>query len=127
MLLAILLALFHPAQNTTTIAVNDTSVPYVYHTYVRGRFDSFGYGGQMRFRITNGFVNGTYRPDTGGGLAVVSGGTQGSRIWFDIATLGGLHINGTMEADGTIKGLGSSTSSSKQWVFTATPLPSPAP
>jgi hypothetical protein len=126
MLLAILLALFHPAQ-ITTIAVNDTSVPYVYHTYVRGRYDAFGYGGQMRFTITNGFVTGTYRPDTGGGLATVHGGTQGSRIWFDIATLGGLHINGTMEADGTIKGLGSSTSSSKQWVFTATPLPSPSP
>jgi hypothetical protein len=126
MLFAILLALIHPAP-VTTIAVDNTSAPLVYHTYVRARFQSFGYGGQMRITITNGFVNGTYRPDTGGTLTTVHGGTQGSNIWLDIATLGGLRINGTMAADGSIKGMGSSRTSSTAWVFTATPLPSPAP
>lgn len=126
MLLAILLALIHPAPDTV-IALDNTSVPYVYHTYVRGRFDSFGYSGEMRFTIANGFVTGTYRPDTGGTITTVHGGTEASRIWFDIATLGGLHINATMEADGTIKGMGSSTADGKQWVFTATPLQSPSP
>ncbi len=126
MLFAMLLALIHSA-SLPTVAVDDASTPYAYHTYVRGRFDSFGYGGELRFTISNGFVVGTYRPDTGGGVAPVRGGSKGSSIWFDIDTLGGLHINATMEADGSIKGMGASRTGSKQWVFTATPLQSPSP
>jgi hypothetical protein len=122
MLLAMLLALIHPAI-VQTVAVDDaTAQPYAYQTYIRGRFDSFGYAGELRFTISNGYVIGTYRPDTGGTLTTVRGGSKGSDIWFDIATLGGLHINATMEADGTMKGMGSSTASPRQWVFTATPL-----
>jgi hypothetical protein len=123
MLLAILLALIHPAV-ITTVAVDDAGVPHAYHTYIRGRFDSFGYGGELRFMITNGYVTGTYRPDTGGTVTTVHGGRKGSQIWFDIATLGNLHINATLESNGAIKGMGSSTTGGKQWVFTATPLPS---
>jgi hypothetical protein len=126
MLLALLLALIHPAI-VQTVAVDDASPPpYVYHTYIRGRFQSFGYAGELRFTISNGYVTGTYRPDTGGTLTTVHGGSQGSRIWFDIATLGGVHINATMDASGEIKGMGSSTTGGQQWVFTATPLP-PSP
>jgi hypothetical protein len=126
MLLALLLALIHPAI-VQTVAIDDASLPYAYHTYIRGRFDSFGYSGELRFAIANGYVTGTYRPDTGGTITTVHGGSQGSRIWLDIATLGGVHINATMESNGAIKGMGSSTTGGKQWVFTATPLPSPSP
>ena len=126
MLLALLLALIHPAA-VQTVAVDNASPPYAYHMYVRGRFDAFGYGGELRFTITNGYVTGTYRPDTGGTLTTVHGGSQGSHIWFDIATLGGLHIDGTMQSNGAIKGMGSSTAGGKQWVFTATPLPVQSP
>jgi len=125
MLLALLLALIHPAPYTT-IAQN-TSLPYAYHTYLRGRFQSFGYGGEMRFTVQNGFVTGTYRPDTGGRITTVHGGVNGSRIWFDIATLGDVRINATREPDGTMQGMGSSRNGGTQWVFTATPLPSPSP
>jgi hypothetical protein len=125
MLLAILLALYHPAL-APMIAVDDASLPQTYHTYIRGRFDSFGYAGELRFTITNGYVTGTYRPETGGTVMPVHGGSKGTTIWFDIATLGGLHINATMGSDGAIKGMGSSTTGGKQWVFTATPLP-PSP
>ena len=120
MLLALLLAIIHPAP-ITTVAVENTTAPLVFHTYVRGRFQSFGYGGEMRITITDGFVNGSYRPDTGGTRTTVHGGTQGSNIWLDIATLGGLRINGTMDANGTIRGMGSSRTGGEQWVFTATP------
>ena len=117
-----LLALIHPAI-VQTVAVDSASAPYAYHTYIRGRFDSFGYAGELRFTISNGYVTGTYRAETGGTVTPVHGGSQGSQIWFDIATLGGVHINATMQSNGTIKGMGSSTADGKQWVFTATPLP----
>jgi hypothetical protein len=124
MLLAMLLALIHPAI-VQTVAVDDTSATqHVYQTYLRGRFQSFGYSGVLRFRIQDGFVNGTYRPDTGGTLTQVHGGVKGSNIWFDIATLGGMHVNATMQADGSIRGMGSSRTGGGQWVFTATPLSS---
>ncbi len=123
MLFALLLTLIHPAI-VQTVAVEDASLPYAYHTYIRGRFDSFGFAGELRFTISNGYVTGTYRPETGGTLTQVHGGSKGTNIWFDIATLGGVHINATMEASGAIKGMGSSTADGKQWVFTATPLPS---
>jgi hypothetical protein len=128
MLLAMLLTLIHPASVTTVAldATSATSGPYVYTTYVRGRFDAWGYSGIMRFTITNGFVTGTYRPDTGGSTTTVHGGVDGSRIWFDIATLGGLHINGTRDPSGAIRGMGSSRTGGKQWVFTAT-LQTPSP
>ncbi|HUA09656.1 MAG TPA: hypothetical protein VMA98_10300 [Candidatus Acidoferrales bacterium] len=101
----------------------------LYHTYIRPRFESFGYGAEMRLTIDDGgYVNGTYRTDTGGHLSSVHGGTKGSHIWFDIATLGGIHIEGTMKGDGSIQGLGSSLGAGgKQWVFTATPEVSPSP
>jgi hypothetical protein len=122
MLFALLLMLIHPA-SVTTVAVDDASLPQVYHTYIRGRFESFGYAGELRFTITNGYVVGTYRPETGGTPTTVHGGSKGSQIWFDIATLGNVHIDATMERNGEIKGMGSSTAGGKQWVFTATPLP----
>lgn len=123
MLFALLLSLIHPAP-ITTVAVENNAVaqPYAYHMYVRGRFESFGYGGELRFTISNGYVTGTYRPDTGGTVTTVHGGNQGSHFWFDIGTLGGLHVDGTLQSNGSIKGMGSSTTGGKQWVFTATPL-----
>ena len=100
----------------------------VYHTYIRPRFESFGYSAEMRLTIDDqGNVNGTYRTDTGGHLTSVHGSAKGSQIWFDLATLGGVHIEGTIRGDGSIQGYGSQLGpSSKQWVFTATPA-SPSP
>ncbi|MGA8839092.1 MAG: hypothetical protein WBG27_06435 [Candidatus Aquilonibacter sp.] len=128
MLLALLLALVHPTLTTAVAQAPPAPTLQVYRTYIRPRFESFGYAGELRITITNGYVNGTYRPDTGGTLVPVHGGSQGSDIWFDIATLGRVHIQGTIKGDGTITGYGlPSGPSGKQYVFTAKPEASPAP
>ena len=126
MLLALLLALVHPVL-TSTIA-QAAPAPLAYRTYIRSRFESFGYAGEMRITISNGYVNGTYQPDTGGTLTPVHGGSQGSDIWLDIATLGRIHIQGKVKSDGTITGYGTSSGlSGAQYVFTAKPEASPSP
>jgi hypothetical protein len=128
MLLALLLALVHPALASTIAQVPPAPPPQVYRTYIRPRFESFGYAGEMRITISNGYVNGTYRPDTGGTLTPVRGGSQGSDIWLDIATLGRIHIQGKIKSDGTITGYGApSGPSGKQYVFTAKPESTPPP
>jgi len=127
MLLALLLAVVHPAIAGAVAQATPPPV-LVYRTYIRPRFESFGYAGELRITIVNGYVNGTYRPDTGGSLTSVRGGSQGSDIWLDIATLGRIHIQGTLKSDGTISGVGVPLgSSTKQYVFTATPESSPSP
>lgn len=128
MLLALLLALVHPALTSTVAQAAPAPAVQVYRTYIRPRFESFGYAGEMRITIVNGYVNGTYRPDTGGTLTSVRGGSQGSDIWLDIATLGRVHIQGKIKSDGTITGYGApSGPSGKQYVFTAKPEASPPP
>ncbi|HTX55592.1 MAG TPA: hypothetical protein VMD47_00675 [Candidatus Acidoferrales bacterium] len=126
MLLAMLLVLTHAAAPK---AVADTTPArhFVYHTYLRERFQSFGVAGELRFTIANGYVNGTYRPDTGGGVYPVRGGEQGDHIWFDISRLN-VHVEGTMHADGTIAAMGTPLGQgAQQYVFTASPLPSASP
>ncbi len=128
MLLALLLALVHPSLTSAVAQATPTPTTLTYRTYIRPRFESFGYAGEMRITIVDGYVNGTYRPDTGGTLTPVRGGSQGSDIWFDIATLGGVHIQGTVKGDGTITGVGAPAGpSGKQYVFTAKPEASPSP
>ena len=128
MLLALLLALVHPSLTTTVAQTSPAPPLQVYRTYIRPRFESFGYAGEMRITISNGYVNGTYRPDTGGTLTPVHGGSQGSDIWFDIATLGSIHIQGKVNGDGTITGYGAPSGlSGTQYVFTAKPESSPSP
>ncbi|HTU71352.1 MAG TPA: hypothetical protein VMF11_13665 [Candidatus Baltobacteraceae bacterium] len=125
MILALLLALVHPAP---ALVAQAAPVVKRYHTEIRPRFQAFGYTGEMQITIQNGYVNGTYRPDTGGRLETVRGGRQGSDIWFDIATLGGVHIAGKMKPDGSIIGYGAPLGpKAGQYVFTATPEASPSP
>lgn len=127
MLLALLLALFHPAQLQAAIAdATPAPVAHHYRTLIHPRFSPFGYTGEMQIYFQNGYVTGTYRPDTGRELTAVRGGRQGSQIWFDIATLGGMHIVGTVNADGSITGYGAPAGAKGgQYVFTATPEGSP--
>ncbi len=129
MLCALLLAVVHSAA-VTPPAVAQATPPTLqpYRTYIHPRFDPFGYAGELRIAIVNGYVIGTYRPDTGGTIANVQGGSQGSDIWLDIPTLGGIHIQGRVRNDGSISGLGSPLGpSAKQYVFTAKPEASPPP
>jgi hypothetical protein len=127
MLIALLAAMIHPGVGTQTVAQATPQVQ-VYHTQIRGRFEAFGYTGVMRLTFSaNGYVNGTYRPDTGGRLTTVHGGRQGSKIWLDIATLGGIHIEGTLQ-NGVISGYGAPLGpKNKQYAFTATLQSSPSP
>jgi len=128
MLCALLLAVVHSATVAPAIAQATPAPPAAYRTYIRPRFESFGYAGELRITIVNGYVNGTYRPDTGGSLSHVQGGSQGSDIWLDIPTLGGIHIQGRVQSDGSITGLGAPLGpSAKQYVFTAKPEASPSP
>jgi hypothetical protein len=128
MLCALLFAAVHSASAPSAVAQATPSPQIAYRTYIRPRFDSFGYAGELRIAVVNGYVIGTYRPDTGGTIARVAGGSQGSDIWLDIPTLGGIHIQGSVQSDGSITGLGTPLGpSAKQYVFTAKPEASPPP
>jgi hypothetical protein len=118
MLLALLLA-FGP--QPAVVAVT-TQVTTTYQTYLRPRYESYGYSGTLTLRISSdGIVNGTYRPDSGSPFpSAVTGGVDGSKIWLDIPTLGGVHIEGTIK-NGRIDGLGPSRASNRNYVFSATP------
>lgn len=128
MILALLLAVVHAGLAPAAVAQATPAPRLAYRTYIRPRFESFGYAGELRISIVNGYVNGTYRPDTGGTLTQVHGGSQGSDIWLDVATLGRVHIQGKIESDGAITGMGApSGGGATQYVFTATPEPSASP
>lgn len=131
MFCALLLGVVHSgiASAGAPVVAQATPTPQIaYRTYIRPRFESFGYAGELRIAVVNGYVIGTYRPDTGGGLAHVQGGSQGSDIWLDIPILGGIHVQGTIAGDGSIAGLGAPLGpSAKQYVFTAKPETSPPP
>jgi len=132
MVCALLLAAVHsavaPGRSPSALAQATPAPPIAYRTYIHPRFDPFGYAGELRVTIVNGYVIGTYRPDSGGMLTHVQGGSQGSDIWLDIPTLGGIHIQGKVGSDGSITGLGVPLGlSAKQYVFTATPEASPSP
>ena len=107
------------------------AVLLVFHTYVHDRLATYGYGGELKLSISErGYVSGTYRPETDGSLSPVSGARQGSEIWFDLRTLGGIHVEGTIEPDGSIAGIGTPLgigTPSRQWVFSATPEATPKP
>jgi hypothetical protein len=124
MLCALLFAAVHSASAPSAVAQATPSPQIAYRTYIRPRFDA----GELRIAVVNGYVIGTYRPDTGGTIARVAGGSQGSDIWLDIPTLGGIHIQGSVQSDGSITGLGTPLGpSAKQYVFTAKPEASPPP
>ena len=119
MILALLLLLVQPTAPATPPTLPRNAA---YRTEIRERYAAFGYTGVMRLRIANGYVNGTYRPDSGGTITPLSGGTDGSHIWFDLETLGGVHVEAHLE-HGKIVGLGSSRYGRlRTWVFTATPI-----
>lgn len=115
MLLALLLSVAPVAQTTAP--------PQTYRVQVRPRFDAIGYTGELKLWISSdGYVIGTYRPDTGGTLESVRGGHQGDRLWLDIPALGGLHVEATIGRDGALTGLASSSGTrGKVYVFTAVP------
>lgn len=100
---------------------------HTYQTYLRPRFESFGYAARMTLTVSrDGYVNGTYRPQSGGGIDTVRGGRRGDKIWFDIAAFGGVHVEGAVDDSGAISGLASALGPrSKTYVFTATPESSP--
>jgi hypothetical protein len=128
MLCALLLAVVHAASAPSVVAQATPATLTGYRTYIHPRFDPFGYAGELRIAIVNGYVIGTYRADTGGTLTRVLGGSQGPDIWLDIPTLGGIHIQGRVQDDGSITGLGAQLGpSGKQYVFTAKPEVSPPP
>jgi hypothetical protein len=122
MLVVLLIALIHPVLSSPVVLAQAAPEVHVYRTQIRPRLEAFGYTGVMRLTFsTNGYVNGTYRPDTGGRVTTVHGGRQGSKVWLDIATLGGIHIEGTVKG-GVITGYGAPLGpGATQYAFTATP------
>lgn len=129
MLLALVLALLAPMHPVHAALVADASpAPQSYRTQLRPRFQAFGYTGELKLIFSSdGYVNGTYRPDTGGRLTMVRGGRQGKHIWFDLPTLGGVHVEATIDDSG-ITGVGSALGpSNREYIFTATPESSPSP
>ncbi len=118
MLFALLL-LFASPRHALPAVVAETTPSRSYHTYIRRRYQAFGYAGELTIRVRDGYVHGTYRPESGGRLSTVTGGTDGKHIWFDLATLGGIHVNAAYEGE-RIVGSGVSHGT-HTWVFTATP------
>jgi hypothetical protein len=127
MLLALLL-LLAPAAGLTghPVLVAQTPEPQIYRVEFRPRLQAFGYTGELRLFVSHdGYVNGTYRADTGGHMGTVRGGHQGNRLWFDVQTLGGLHVEATMKGAG-MSGVAAPTGMSNQeYIFTATPEGAP--
>lgn len=114
MLLALLLLIAPVAQTTPA--------PQVYRVDIHPRFDPVGSTGELKLWVSSdGYVNGLYRPDTGGSLENVRGGRQGTHLWLDIPALGGLHVEATVDQKGALSGTASSNSSRKVYIFTAKP------
>jgi len=121
MLLALILAMAH--SGVPVVAAAEAPLPSIsYRTTIVQRFESFGQNGTLTLWFpASGYVRGTYTPDDGGSAPMpVTGGREGTKIWLDFAALGRLHVEGTVDG-GVIRGLGSKQSSSKVFVFTATP------
>ncbi len=67
--------------------------------YSVGEFD-----GALTLTINpDGIVNGYYRPSSGS-VKLVSGGTDGDHIWFDIGNSGDMRVSGRLK-NGTIHGV----------------------
>jgi hypothetical protein len=129
LLLALLLALIQPEpSNPAVTTASTTPVVHAYRTYLRDRFQSVGFAGELRLTFADdGSINGTYRQAFGGRLLLVHGARQGSHVWIDVPTLGNIHIEGTLAESG-ISGIASPIGPQpKQYIFTATPDSSPAP
>jgi hypothetical protein len=99
---------------------------HAYHVQFRPRLEAFGFTGELTLTLSDkGYVNGTYRADSGGTLKPVHGGYRGDQIWFDVPTLGGLHVEATMKNE-AMSGVAAPTgTSTRQYIFTATPEASP--
>lgn len=96
-------------------------LPQVYHTYIRPRYESFGWSGTLTLYIKNGSVTGSYRADDGSLVTKwVTGKSDGTHIWLNIPTLGGLRVDGTIK-NGAIDGYATSLKKPGPYVFTATP------
>jgi hypothetical protein len=96
---------------------------YHYRTQITNVGDTIGYAGTLDLNISpDGIVRGQYRADSGDGtIEIVSGGSDGKKIWFDIGQSGRLHVTATF--DGTaIEGLASSGSMNEPSRFVATPI-----
>lgn len=114
MLLALLLLIAPVAQTAPA--------PQTYRVEIHPRFDPAGFAGELKLWVSsNGYVNGLYRPDTGGGLANVRGARQGTHMWLDIPALGRLHVEATVDQYGAITGMGSFAGRSEIYIFTAKP------
>jgi hypothetical protein len=119
--LAVILALGAPLSHGTPNRVAATDAPRVYRTYIQGRYESFGYAGTLKLTFSNGYVNGTYVPDTGGiAPESISGGYNGAKVWIDFRSYNRLHIEGTIGSNGDIKGYGAPLQGAnpKQYIFT---------
>lgn len=109
------------------VRVAAAPVPQVYRAEFRPRFQAFGYAGRLTLYVSpDGYISGTYRPQSGGGITTVRGGREGDRVWFDVQTLGGVHVEGHVNGRGVITGIGTPLGpQNRTYVFTATPQPSP--
>lgn len=118
---AVILSSFQPSPSFGPSPAAALEQARTYRTYVHERFQSFGYAGTLQLRYENGYIQGTYRPDTGGGIEPVSGGYKGTKVWLDFRMLNQLHVEGTIEKNGDISGIGASLSAknSLQYVFNA--------
>jgi hypothetical protein len=87
----------------TTLA--DTPATTHYDTSLTQLYGSTApYSGTLDLRVdSSGIVNGYYHPEGVTSFVQVTGGSDGTHIWFDIGRKGGLHVNATIN-DGVISG-----------------------
>jgi hypothetical protein len=126
MFLALILTVLAPMHAPHAMVATNAPDTHVYRTLIRERFEAFGYTGLLRLHFSkDGYVSGTYEPESGGQIGTVRGGHQGKRVWFDLPTLGGIHVEASFDR-GVIKGVATPLGpQAKQYDFTATPRTSP--
>lgn len=99
-----------PAQTYSTTFVQELGPPYPLSAYPIT-------GGRLQLKVSSGgFVTGYYTPADSAAFVPVTGGQNGSNLWFDIGN--GIHVSAQMRSGEIV---GSATQGGDEYRFTATP------
>jgi hypothetical protein len=92
--LAVAFALTGAAPALAVPAMPNRATIIQYTTRIVPQLGVGEYDGRMTLTLnSNGIVNGTYIPDSGG-PRVVTGGFNGDQVWLDFGFMGKLHMTG---------------------------------
>jgi hypothetical protein len=116
-----------PVVSAAATSQLDRTITQTYQTtFVKQFGQSFPItGGRLEITLTNdGYVQGYYTPADSVAFIPVTGGRNGSNVWFDIGNSHATHVTGTLEPNG-IAGF-ATTSNGVQYRFDAVTQAKPA-